>query len=160
MTKQKVTKVTSRDVEHAILIGEILGGYAEAFPDVNVHVDDDLCCRLDEAPCSTCRCVDAPCEHQYIWECVGVSLNTSQAAENLWLQTSNAILDLHPDTPDDHKGSPVIRRWIATLVDSTSCFGDGALQPDLEAAALLRDGILPPGFVLTTSRRPRRKVSP
>lgn len=152
---QDILKVTRLDVEHAILIAEILGGYHEAFPQGDDNVD--LCCLVNFVPrdahhCATCTCKSdkcAQCEHRNgSYECVVGALGASSEAQELYLLTYVAIVDLADgisyDDPEEDAGT----LWVASLLNGTALDRE-TLQPDLEAAALLRDGLLPPRVALT-----------
>ena len=145
-------KVTRQDIKDAILVADILGGYAEAFPDGDA--DHDLCCLVNFEHCPTCTC-ESECHCMGAWECVSAALGASAEAEALYLRVTNEIDDLFP--PERETSYPETRAWIASLVDETSRFDRGLLRPDLETAALLRDGLLPPGVVLVKPRKTARK---
>lgn len=149
-------KVTRQDIKDAILVADILGGYAEAFPDGDAYYD--LCCLVNSEHCPTCTCKSEECRHSYIWECLGEALEASLKVDALYVRISNAIDDLFPHRARERETSdPETRAWIASLVDETSRFDRGLLRPDLETAALLRDGLLPPGVILVKPRRTTRK---
>lgn len=149
-------KATRQDIKDAILIADILGGYAEAFPDGDA--DHDLCCLVNFEHCPTCTCESEECPCMGAWQCVSDALGASAEAEALYLRVTNEIDDLFPDRAPQHEASyPETRAWIASLVDETSRFDRGLLRPDLETAALLRDGLLPPGVILVKPRKTTRR---
>lgn len=160
MAKHYWIKVTRKDVEDAILIGEILGGYDEAFPDGDPY--HDLCClvnfvQLAAEHCPTCSCKSddyTECDHQEgIWECIATAVGASHEAEMLWMHVSNIVSDLLPDTREIDKYEEPIKSWLAALVDKSRRCDRRELNNDLEAAALLRDGLLPPDAILVERKR-------
>ena len=151
-------RITKQDVENAILIAEIIGGYHVAFPKGDEDVD--LCCLVNFVPrdarhCGTCTCKSDKynhCEHRNgSYECVVDALGASPEAQELYLLTYVAIIDradgISYDDPEQDAGT----LWVASLLDDTALDRE-TLQPDLEAAALLRDGLLPPRVTLTEGR--------
>lgn len=155
-------KVTLQDIEDAISIAEIFGGYTAAFPSGDAN--NDLCCLVnstlvyfnqDHCPSCTCKVEGyGSCDHEEGgWECIAAALDATPEA--MWLQriTSHAVDDLFPGTREGDKGPPAICRWIDTLVDETSRLDRGVLNPDLESAELLRDGLLPPGVSVVPSNQ-------
>jgi hypothetical protein len=162
-------RVTRKDVEDAILIGEILGGHDEAF---HHRKEGGVSCLVNEMSvpvredhCPSCTCTSqerGDCGHGAVWQCITAALGASAEAEMLWMWTSNAISDLSPDARECDKAEPKIRRWILSLASGRS--RDRAeLNFDLEAAALLRDGLLLPGVVLLVDPRrgsPRSRRGP
>ena len=161
-------KVTRKDIEDAILIGEILGGYDEAFP--NGVADHDLCClvnfvQLDAEHCPTCSCKSKDhdsCDHRDgIWECIADSIGASPEAAILWMHVSNIISDLHPDTREiDKFDETSIKNWLSSLVDKSRRGDRRKLNNDLEAAALLREGLLPPDAIVVSRKKKRKMRKP
>lgn len=145
-------KATRKDIADAILIGEILGGHDEAFPDG----EHDLRClknvfQLNAGHCATCSCTSEAydeCAHiDGVWECVAAAVGASPQAETLWMHVSNIVSDLHPDTREGDKFKEPLKSWLTSLVDASRRCDRRELNKDLEAAALLRDGLLPPDVV-------------
>lgn len=156
-------KVTRKDVEDAILLGDIIGGYDETFP--NGDSWQDLCClpvTVKHKHCPSCTCESNEyewCDHQHdIQRCVMAAIGASPEAEMLWLTTSLTIRDLHPGTRDVDKSEPVFQRWLAPLVRPGRRDHEG-LNEDLEAAALLREGLLPPGVIVVAAKQEKNTAS-
>jgi hypothetical protein len=159
-------KVTRKDIEDAIVIGEILGGFDEAFPDG--VPDRDLCClvnfvQLDAEHCPTCSCKSDDhdeCDHRDgIWECIAASIGASPEAELLWMHVSNIVSDLHPDAREIDKYGEPIKSWLASLVDESSRCDRYELNSNLETAALLHEGLLPPDVVVVSRKQKKRSAT-
>lgn len=157
-------RVTRHDIENAILLGEIIGGYKEAFPEGEAELD--LRCprrvfQRNVEHCPTCSCKSEDydeCEHRDgFWECVATAVGASPEAEMLWMHVSNIVSDLHPDTREGDKyDEEPIKSWLASLVDAFRRCDRRELNKDLEAAALLRDGLLPPDVVVVSENQKKR----
>lgn len=154
----RTVKVTARDVENAALIAEIIGAYEEAFSKDADGAETTLSCLDSNGHCPTCRCDFDQCGHWHVCACIGEALGASKNAERLYLCTSNTIDDLRSDLPEGVKITDAAgKEWIDALVDGTSRFDRELLNSTLEAAAVLREGLLPPGFVLTAKRSQRSR---
>jgi hypothetical protein len=150
-------EVTRRDVKAAILIAEIVGSYDQVFPDDHNH--EGLYCLNGSSHCPTCKCDPEQCDCYDFWDCVARAIGASENAAALYLRVSNALDDLRPEVPDNARGDSESRKWAASFIDETSHLDRESFSPDLEAAALLQEGFLPPGFVLARDRlnMPRRR---
>lgn len=128
----KTREVTRDDIQDAALVGQIVTESDLVKTDVICAVDDDDCCG-----------------HKLVEHCVAEALEVSESAVWLWVATSNAIATpLHERAEDIAMVSgPVQRRRVMRLYAWVDLVGGPIVEfgvAELHAAALLRDGVLPP----------------
>jgi len=156
--------VTRRDVADAAIIAQILGEYHAAFPCSDEDVD--LCCKdgstfmhIPEGHCESCTCVRydyGDCGHREgVWQCIATAIGASSAAVALWMRLSNIISDLDPGAREINKNKdPDVVRWLAEQAGDAR--GRKRICEDLETAALLREGTLPPGVEVVSAAEKQR----
>lgn len=129
--------VTRADVDAAIAIAEIIGG-VDAW-DGNRST---LMCA-SARHCGTCSC-NEECGHSgSAYECVADALGASDCAVDLYL---SVMLALGAAEYDDEPGAEAEWLWAEGFC------GDVVIDDDLEVAAILRDGELPPTYRLEDPR--------
>ena len=130
----KSRKVTRKDVRDAALIGQIIAGAELADAGTICITDDDDCCG-----------------HDLEEDCVAEAIGASDQAVWLWLSASNAIATpLHEraeeiadaETQADKRRIERLYAWVDAMTGSIVDLG----VAELHAAALLREGKLPPGW--------------
>lgn len=140
----KIRKVTRRDVRDAALVGQIIAEADLIRSDVTCVVDDDCCGHMLD-------------EH-----CVAEALGASKMAVCLWVVTSNAIATpLHEraekiaaaKTPAERQRLERLYAWADIVSGQISRLG----VAELHAAALLRDGVLPPDWKVVPGRAAARR---
>lgn len=135
--------VTRDDVEKAALLAEIIGGYDSWNRDENGSIRvmataSGLRCSASHH-CPTCTCRNE-CEHDDVWGCVAAAIGASDRAVGLWMSVGLALGEAPDDRCED--ASFVERQWVEEN------FGDVEINDELEVAALLRDGWMPPTYRL------------
>lgn len=130
----KPRTVTVKDVRDAALIGQIIGAAA-----------------LANAP-TFCVCADDDhCGHALEEDCVAAAIGAAESAIWLWLAASNAIATPHSERaaeiaaakwPSQKKQLSLLYAWVD---DVSGAVAENAVA-ELTAAALLREGVLPPGW--------------
>jgi len=141
----KTRKVTRRDVRDAALAGQIIAEADLIRSNVACIVDDDDCCG-----------------HMLEEHCVAEALGVSGMAVCLWVATSNAIATpLHEraeeiaaaKTPAERQRIERLYAWVDAVSGQISRLGIA----ELHAAALLRDGVLPPDWKVVPGRAAARR---
>ena len=160
----KARKVTKKDVMDAALIAQLIGG-------ADIARAEFAC--VEHPPrklhdCPDCEHVEygAECEHGEEWECVAGAIGATLQALDLWMEISNAFFTTVKDraaelrylrtdgTMRELRGRAQLYDWVDSICKGGINHGSLGLN-ELEVAALLRDGHLPPGWrVVTRSRRP------
>jgi hypothetical protein len=135
----KIRRVTRRDIEEAALLAQILG-------EVNM-TGAEFCCLIRLHDCPDCRHSIEPCGHGYEWDCIADAIGASDTAIALWLSISNAFGTSKKEREEEMEDAqtPAQKRTVVRLyawVDSF--FNGGDIRDELEMAALLREGELPP----------------
>lgn len=141
--RARIREVSRRDVRDAALVGQII---AEA--DL---VDVGVICLVDDDDC---------CGHLLEEHCIAAAVGASERAVWLWLVTSNAIAAPLCERAEEITAAKTqtakqrIKRLYAWVDSVGGAIADLGVA-ELHAAALLRDGVLPPGWRSTsaTSRR-------
>ncbi len=141
-------KATHKDIRNAALIGQIV---AEA-----ELSDVGTICIVDEDDC---------CGHFLKEHCIAEAIGASEAAVWLWLNASNAIatpLDERAAEIADAKEQRNKRRierlyaWVDAVCGVIADLGEA----ELHAAALLREGNVPPGWrIVKVWPRPKLKLA-
>jgi hypothetical protein len=135
----KVREVMRKDVRDAALIGQIIAEADLADAGVICVVDDDDCCG-----------------HMLAEHCIAAAVGASEAAVWLWLEASNAIASpLHEraeeiaaaETRTKRRRTERLYAWVDAVVGEIAELG----VAELHAAALLREGVLPPGWRVTAA---------
>ena len=141
----RVRRVTHQDVEDAALVGQIIAEAALAEINVACIVDDDDCCG-----------------HMLEEHCVAEAIGASKMAVWLWLAASNAINKplrkraediAAAETPTERQHFEQLYAWVDAVSGHIAKLG----MAELHAAALLRDGVLPPHWKIIPGRAAARR---
>lgn len=135
-------------VDDAILICEIMGQNQLAnrdpalflqSPVATLGIDDDEFLRCNAGP--------EPCDfHEEPWDCVAAAVGADETSVKLYMQASCHVSELSSGDVSDETlvRTEAFGRPEATELD----------EIDLETAALLREGWLPPGWIHVSGQRP------
>lgn len=137
----KIRCVTRKDIEEAALLAQILGE-AEM-------TGADFSCFTRLHDCPDCRHHSPECGHCYEWDCVADAIGASDTAIALWVHMSNVFATSKKEREEelaDARTPAEKRRLLRRYAWVDSLFEGGALCDELEMAALLREGQLPPGW--------------
>lgn len=160
-----VHQVTARDVEHAATIAQIIGEHDQLDVGLPSCLPVDGLQKKHDCPsCTHFRTIE--CDHRNEWDCIASAIGASQAAVDLWMKFSNILHTTQEDRDLEVKDAiehdePARRdryyieyAWAGTLFEgcSRSLNELVADHDELEIAALLRDGHLPPGWELVKRR--------
>jgi hypothetical protein len=133
---------SQRTIQDAATIALIIGGCDELPYGHPSYREDGFVCLKH---CRTCAC---DCKHKSEWECVAAAIGASPMAVRLFVSMGNALAfdaEAECDTPPDEWGRYIA--WLAEIGHPAGCGGLDRWEPsspDLEVAALLLDGVLPP----------------
>ena len=161
----KLKEVTKKDVADAAMIAQLIGN-----ADLADVADADRRCieipmrKLHDCPdCKHCERGEY-CDHYEDWDCVASAIGATANAVHLWLSFSNAISATAKDRAADlrylkEKGSKrsllehtQLYAWVDSIREG-GIYHDKYAFDELEVAALLREGYLPPGWKLVAKRR-------
>lgn len=160
----KLKEVTKKDVAHAALIAQLIAG---------AYLADAYLCCIEIPPrklhdCPECKHVEHGeyCDHYEDWDCVASAIGATINAVHLWLSFSNAISTTTEDRDGELRKEGTKRELLehARLYAWVDSIREGGIHHDewhlnnLEVAALLREGHLPPGWRLVARRRKLAKA--
>lgn len=140
--------VTAQDIADAATIANIIGGMDEchaADASFGRFAEDALLCisTLHSQTCEHCEHHE-PCSHADFWECVAAALDATPAALALYMRLT-CLLDASQRASEMGE---LDRDEVAWLSELGAFAGDEFFHSELEAAGLLAEQILPPGWVL------------
>lgn len=138
--------VTARDVDDAATIANIIGGMDECHElDSDLFGEVGLLCitTVHAHICGHCAHRE-PCSHIDFWECVADAIGASPEALALYMRIT-CILDASQRASEL---TELDKDEVAWLSELGAFEGDEFFHSELEAAALLDEGELPPGWEL------------
>jgi hypothetical protein len=144
----KIRRVTRKDIEEAALLAQILGE-AEM-------TGADFSCLTRLHDCPDCPHSTESCGHRYEWDCIADAIGASDMAIALWLSISNAFGTYKVEREEEIEDAqtPAQKRDVERYYAWVDSFGgDDGLDDELEMAALLREGELPPGWKRVRARK-------
>lgn len=163
----KLTEVTKKDIADAALIAQLIG--VADYTGQSLHCDEIPSRKLHDCP--NCEHIEEGqyCNHHEDWDCVASMIGATIYAVHLWLAFSNAVQTTREDracdlrylkkkgTKRELKEHTGLYAWVDSIREGGIHRRASGLN-DLEVAALLSEGHLPPEWKLVARHRPTRAL--